>query len=733
MNRVLVATAFRSLPRGSFGPACLVMKKRSAGMSPASLDLGKAQIRPAGRIAAGAWTTVRWTYTTEHPIDDTGSLKIAFRYAGDFGVPQLTDPEAPNYCSIQTSGDCRIEARWDPKGHTRPWDRTLMLKVMSGYLDRGDTVTVVFGDASGGSPGWRMQTFCEDSFEFKTLVDPIASYQFKELPISPTLKIVPGKPVRAVCIAPSLVTKGTAFHFFLKCEDAWGNPVRRPTRIRHKGLAQPGPRTVTGSDPKSGLKATSNPIQVVTEIPDHKPAWADLHGQSEETIGTNTVDDYFRFARDYALVDIAAHQGNDFQITDAFWKKINRTTRDFYKPGSFVTFPGYEWSGNTPLGGDRNVWFTREGGPIIRSSLELVPGRTSDFPTAATAEELFDQLRDQKAPEPFYCAHVGGRYADLASHDPGREYAVEVHSAWGTFEWMIDEALKRGYRVGISGNSDGHKGRPGASYPGAGRFGSLGGLTCYLTRSLDRRGVLESMRARHFYATTGNRPLVSFSAVDKASGNSTVMGGVLENVRGAVGLSGTVVGSGPVESMELRGRDRVIASFCNFDETNLGSRIKVTWRGAKVRGRDRMVRWDGSLKTKRNRIQQVQPINFWNSESQPRFERGREVAWESVTTGGLAGLILRLDSPSAGVIDISTPQGVVSIPVREIDGEGRSWAYGGLGCELRVSRLPDERPSSRMKIAHQLSGLSKGDNPVYLRVTQEDGHMAWTSPIYIVG
>ena len=70
-------------------------------------------------------------------------------------------------------------------------------------------------------------------------------------------------------------------------------------------------------------------------------------------------------------------------------------------------------------------------------------------------------------------AHVGGRYADIKyAHDGALETAVEVHSAWGTFEWLVRDAFEKGFRVGIVANSDGHKGRPGACYPGASFFGS---------------------------------------------------------------------------------------------------------------------------------------------------------------------------------------------------------------------------------------------------------------------
>ena len=235
-------------------------------------------------------------------------------------------------------------------------------------------------------------------------------------------------------------------------------------------------------------------------------------------------EDYFTFARDYALLDIAAHQGNDFQVTDEFWARINRTTRRFYDRGRFVTFPGYEWSGNTPLGGDRNVYYRSEGGRITRACRDLIPGGAARDADSPTARDLFANLRGSG---PFVFAHVGGRYADLAIHEEGLEPAVEVHSAWGTFEWLLDEALTRGYRVGIVANSDGHCGRPGASYPGASHFGSLGGLTCVLAPRLDRGAIHEAILSRHMYATTGHRCLMDVT-VRMGDGRTAIMGDVIE-------------------------------------------------------------------------------------------------------------------------------------------------------------------------------------------------------------
>ena len=126
-----------------------------------------------------------------------------------------------------------------------------------------------------------------------------------------------------------------------------------------------------------------------------------------------------------------------------------------------------------------------------------------------TRTQLFAKLRGKDC---VVVAHVGGRYADIKfAHDP-METAVEVHSAWGTFEWILRDAFEKNYRVGIVANSDGHKGRPGACYPGASFFGSYGGLTCFLAERLDRDAIFESMRRRRHYATTGNRAFLSVTA-----------------------------------------------------------------------------------------------------------------------------------------------------------------------------------------------------------------------------
>ncbi len=396
-----------------------------------------------------------------------------------------------------------------------------------------------------------------------------------------------------------------------------------------------------------------------------------------------------------------------------------------------MTFPGYEWSGNTPLGGDRNVWFSTEGGSITRSSNELLPGRKSTYPISPTAKDLFRNLRKQTSPQPFVFAHVGGRYADISIHDPKLEWAVEAHSAWGTFEWMIEDALRYGYRIGICANSDGHKGRPGASYPGASKFGSLGGLTCILAKKLDRRSLFDAIRKRHFYGTTGNRSLLDVR-LQLDSSTTATMGDIVHLKNEAPRLSVDVTGSGPIETIEIRNGSGLVERFYPYTPDELGRRIKITWSGAEVRGRARAVNWDGFLKVAGNSIESFTPINFWNADRQPSSPSKNRIEWSSITTGGLSGIILTLKHANRGTLDLQTEQRNVKCAIQSIGRSPKKSSCGGLAKQIEIRRLPDKQKTSHHSLSLSLKNLQKGDNPIYIRMEQEDGHMAWSSPIYLI-
>jgi hypothetical protein len=475
--------------------------------------------------------------------------------------------------------------------------------------------------------------------------------------------------------------------------------------------------------------------------------WGDLHGQSGETIGMGSAEDYFRYARDAAFIDMVGHQGNDFQITDAFWATLNELTAAFDAPGKFVCLPGYEWSGNTGMGGDRNILYRREGRPIRRSSHILVQGETSTD-AIYTADALFRALEGEDA---IVIAHVGGRYADVKyAHDGRLERAVEVHSTWGTFEWILHDAFEQGYRVGVVCHSDDHKGRPGATRPGASSFGAVGGLTCYFMPELTRDALFEALRQRHHYGTTGTRifidlrgafdqPVVRFSGdplLGPAQGlqvTRATMGDIVRPGRAPMRLAAEVIGTAPVERVDVLHGTEVAATFRAYKAADLGRRVRVLWQGAEYRGRGRETLWNGKLNVSGNRIARFAPVNFLNPERKVvETQAGAALAWTSVTTGNLAGIDLWLDDARGGTLAIETNVVSGTVELASLADNIIAFDGGGLGRRLSVYRLPEADWSRSLSLEHTVQFSGGADLPVYLRVTQADGNQAWTSPIYLI-
>ena len=583
---------------------------------------------------------------------------------------------------------------------------------------------------------------------------------------------MPGPAASWKAILPSLAVAGEPFRLALVAEDMWGNPTdkadaalalepSRPVRGLPSGVtikAGEGPRVfenlVVDAAGDLELKvmagdkevARANPLRVVESAPVRR-YWADLHGQSGETIGMGSAEAYFRYARDSAFVDMVGHQGNDFQITDAFWKKLNELTAEFDKPGKFVCLPGYEWSGNTGMGGDRNIFYRHEGRPIRRSSHILVEGQTSTD-AIYTADKLFEFLKDEDC---CVIAHVGGRYADLKyAHDGKTERTVEVHSSWGTFEWILHDAFEKGYRVGVVCHSDDHKGRPGATRPGASTFGAIGGLSCYFMPELTRDALFTALRQRKHYGTTGTRIFIELNGAfdrevtgfsddpklgpaQELAVREARMGDIIRPRGATMKLSAEVIGTAPVERVDVLHGTAVVHSVRPFSVSDLGRRVRVLWQGAEYRGRGRETIWQGKLTLTGNRITRFAAVNFLNPERKiTETAPGMALTWSSVTTGNLAGVDLWLDQAMTGMLKIETNVVSGEIDLATLSDNVVAFDGGGLGRRLSVYRLPEADWNRRVTLEHSVTHQGSADLPVYIRVTQADGNQAWTSPIYLI-
>lgn len=732
-------------------------------------QVGTVALSPQGAFECGSYQTFRLVFTAgRFGVDDTGGLRVVFRFPSDMGTPQFTDPGKPNHVSAEASNGAVLRLTWDPRLNMRPWGKTITVTVVKGCMAPNETISITFG----GTPGFRMQTFREDRFEFRVLADVFSTGNFALLPDQPFIELIPGPPETFRAMLPTLRRANETFTLALRADDRWGNPshlVAGEFRLvpsapiaglpesftwtpgakamRFAGLsAAPGDLSVALLSAGGEHLVTSNPLRLV-ERAALLPYWADLHGQSAETIGTNSVEAYAAYARDLACVDVICHQGNDFQITQEFWRHLNQVAAEFDRPGEFVFFPGYEWSGNTMLGGDRNVIYLEQDQTLHRSCHALVDDMSDAATDAFDAHELHAKLAGRKC---LLLPHVGGRYANLHyAHDRNLERSVEVHSDWGTFDWLLHDAFAVGARVGIAANSDGHKGRHGASHPGAGMFGSYGGLTCYLAERLDRAAIFEAMRARRQYATTGCRVHLDAHATfdapcelfldDPAIQGATPTGradraGMGEILRGparTARFQAELLAASPIERVAVFNRLEQVALLRPFAAKDLGQRIRVVWEGSEYRGRGRETTWHGSARLTGNAFTLVAPINRWNLDR--RFDHdAASVAWESITTGGFAGFEAVLENPTNGRLAVETPHGKLDLDVAAIGMDDTVLEAGGLGRRLRVFRLPDVNPHTRMHIDLPVALTAAHDNALYLRAVLEDGNVVWSSPIYLI-
>jgi len=739
---------------------------------------GTATLEPQEPIEVRSFQSFKLIYTVgKLGLDDSGAICISWRFISDAGRPQTSDSSAQNFVTASSNGEGHLELKYDLNGGQRPWNETLRVFQRGGYLKEGEQITIVFGDTTGGSPGMLSQTFVEGGREFRVSADVQATGNFVELPDTQlSIPVVAGPSKSWHAVIPTLRRPNEIFHLGLKAEDKWGNPTSQATGLLRFESSVPvvGLPDQMEYAPKDraisienlsivqegilyikiflGTEQVAEAGPLVIKAGDVASFWGDLHGQTGEAVGTNTIESYLDFARNKAFLDVTSHQANDFQIKKEFWQHLNKQTAIYDEPGRFTVFPGYEWSGNTAVGGDHNVFFRHEGGTLHRCSHALLEDRSEMETDAHTLTDLYKALNDSKEDVVIY-AHVGGRYANIFyDHDPLLETAVEMHSAWGTFEWILTDGFPLRRRVGIVCNSDGHKGRPGASYPGDSQFGAYGGLTCFLTDKNDRDSIFEAQRRRHHYGTTGCRmhmdvcvklpeygtlfernpdamPDTAFHKVHTA-----MMGDIVQTDAHTVEFSGEVRAHAGIERIEIRRGTEVLKVVKPYEDSDLGNRVRVIWSGAEYRGRGRNTNWSGRAQLKNASIDQFQTINQWNPDSLFEQRGSDTVIWKSVTTGNFSGFdawFHGVNDGEASNLDLATNHGDLSVNLDSLGSNEIELDAGGLERKLRVFKLPDAPLDKYLAFSHSITLNPEGDNQLWICVTTEDGFQAWSSPIYL--
>jgi hypothetical protein len=712
-------------------------------------QVGEVTVSPRTPTVAGEHGS--WTYryvTGEYGVDDGGGLLLLFSLPDDRGRPQFDDPEGPDYCTVTTSGRATVTPRFAAKLHQRPWPSGIAVDVTDGPLAPGDVVEIHLGDRSGGSPGARTQSFVDVAGRVRVMVDPFATGVFYDVPGDVGIPVVAGPAVALVAVADSQALPGDQIRLSVRAVDRYGNVATsytgtvsvqldgaevaaQETGTSHAGICslrvtapEPGVHRFEAHDAEAGLSAVANPVLVTATATPLRLLWGDTQGQTGESVGTGTLESFLDYARDAARLDFVTHSANDFQVESEFyaavWDAVDRYTVD----DRFVAFGGFEWSGNTPTGGDHNVLYAhRDAAPLMRSSHALLEDHSDLETDRRTVTDLNRTLREEDI-DAVCVAHVGGRVVDLDLVETDTTPVLEIVSVHGWFEWLALEALQKGLEVGFVGASDDHSGRPGASYPSQPSFGVRSGLAAVSATELSRTGVLDALRARHTYATTGERIHLQVRSGEHTMGDKF-------DAAAPVTIDVTVAGTAGIEAVDLMGADGALQTWQPEAEISR-RRLRVAWRGARHRYRGRTQAWDGHLRVTGARIVAARTWAFDHPDQGITSQDESTVSWASSTNGDHDGVELELDAEPTSlhftggdmdcVFDLSrlTDTGCLEVDSPE-----------GLDRAVTVRRLPASDLPLQAETTFTVTDLAPGTHPYFVRIRQSDGHLAWSSPMFV--
>src|SRR6185369_1741256 len=191
------------------------------------------------------------------------------------------------------------------------------------------------------------------------------------------------------------------------------------------------------------------------------------------------------------------------------------------------------------------------------------------------------------------------------------------------------------------------------------QFGAYGGLTCVLADALTREAVFDALKARRCYGVTAAQRIDVELAV-----NGLPMGAE-GRARGPVRIIGRVAGTGPVERVDVfRGLEPLQTLSPYTARSFEGSRrYRIAWAGSRVRGRDRLTTWDGSLEISDGRIEAAEPFAMENPEKGITKRADRRIDWISNTTGDDDGVDIAVRAPDSAVLRFRTPVIALDVPL----------------------------------------------------------------------
>ena len=567
---------------------------------------GFSELTP-NRVVSNTRHEFKLTYTVGKEGIAVGGGILAFMEGslwGDDHTPQTDDPTHPGYVTVSHQGSGRVAITEIVEPVTGLHDREygIRVSVSDAQLRPGDTITLVFGDQSGGGPGARSNVIAwHYTHNFKRAwwhrmpvltvwVDARATETF--LPLkrehAHSFTVVPDRPAKLCVTAKAHAQVGVPHELNVAVVDKYQalaqpsytgrvrfscdrDDVELPAPIhlqegdgshcRAKWVPQgEGTYTIT-AETEDGLSGASNPVVSAPELPELRVYFGDIHSHSlysGDAVGE--IEGQYEHGRHVANLDFMCASEHAEYETDNQWTANQILVQRYHQPGEFVPISGFEWAymqadGEAHALGHRNVYSENDYHPILRGS------------TVATGnlERVWHHLEGREDVLAFGHHPLAG--IRWHQHNPKYERLLEMYSGWGNSEirgnprqpWRtqgglsLQEVLATGSRVGVIAGSDNHDARPG--YAGIGEqftksvadaLWKPSGLAVAWATGLTRKEIFAAWRARRTYATSGARIVLSFKVNDCWMGSDLALGStdprrLVANVIGTAPLSSVTV------------------------------------------------------------------------------------------------------------------------------------------------------------------------------------------------
>ena len=741
-----------------------VLDERPEALGQLSADTGPFEARSLATF------TQTWVVGTQE-VAPGGGIAVTRHFLGNYGAFQTDDPGGDGLVSIASSNvSARFVAGGTPlagmHGGFRGAAPVLFFRLAEGRLEPGDTVTVTYGDRSGGGSGLLMPSFSSDRMPFPLYVAFEEGGHLFSLPIQPVR--VTGTELAGVHgFAPSVVRPGAPFDLAVRAEDRFHNRAEGPYpawRVHANGepigeiaageapivvlgdlrFDAPGVYRITIASADGSVAGVANPVLV---SPDASPVyWGDTHGHSGFAEGIGTPDRFMTWAKDDARLDFVTHSEHDIWTDDFEWEVMKRHVATYSEEGRFIAYLGYEWTTRHLFGGHHNVLFRT---PQDR---RRVP--TQYFPTLS---DLYAGLRGLHDPADVVViphAHQSGNYR---LSDPKLQPLVEIMSQHGAFEWFGQAYLRHGHQVGFTAASDNHLAQPGYTAPRGGGLSQRGGLGGVLAEELSRDALFDSMKAARAYATTGDRIILQTTVNDGAMGQRVPFAAERRIV-------GRVIGTGPIDTITVvkngadlwhadyatANRDGPLRAQETFHLTFASPSVPMH-RGDNPRG---WRPWRGILEVTGAQLAAVTSTDFFNPDMQGlETDANGMVHFATITRGDTSSLRLTLadiesDARLRLVLEAgaesgggppffrrhtTVPASTVELPLAEMrDGTvQRTLPIDIYEDTVTLRRLVTDGPDDvRFEIGD--TGTIHGDH-YYVRVKQVNDALAWSSPVWVGG